>query len=94
MVYSSADASRPDGPMMETIAQVSQMMDEMGIDSDDLHREGNLSWDSHTIWDKLAFDPHSKTLPRYAEDAFNLDVILEQLKKLKSEEECNNKTCE
>jgi len=49
MVYSSADASRPDGPMMETIAQVSQMMDEMGIDSDDLHREGNLSWDSHTI---------------------------------------------
>ena len=93
-VYSSADASSPDGPMMETIAQVSQMMmEEMKVPLGDFGREGGLSWDSHTIRDKLAYDPHSKTLTGYAEDAFNLDVILEDFKKQKDEMNAPGERC-
>ena len=66
--------------MMETIAQVSQMMDDMKVPDDDFHCEGSLSWDSHTICDKLLFDHGSKLLTGYAADAFDLDIIVEQLK--------------
>ena len=68
--------------MMETIAQAFHMMDDMKIPDEDFHREGNLSWDSHTIRDKLAYNPSSKLLIGYAEDAFDLDIIVQQFKQM------------
>ena len=75
--YSCADSSSPDGLMMQSIAQASQMMDDLGVDDDDFHREGSLSWDSHTIRDKLGYDPNSKLFTGYSADAFDLDIIVE-----------------
>ena len=80
--YSAADSDAPDGCMMETIAQVSQLADESDLPDADFGREGNLSWDSHTIRDKLQFSFGSGNLTGYAADAFNLDAIVEQFKKM------------
>ena len=80
--YSCADTSSPDGLMMESIAQASQMMDDLKVDNEDFHRKGNLSWDSHTIRDKIGYDHNSKNLSGYAANAFNLDIIVEQFKKM------------
>ena len=43
---------------------------------------GNISWDSHTIRDKLAYDPSSKLLTGYAKDAFDSDIIVEKFKQM------------
>ena len=43
MKYSCADTSSPDGLMMESTAQASQMMDDLKVDDEDFHQEGNLS---------------------------------------------------
>ena len=72
MKYSCADTCRPDGFMMESIAQASQMMDDLQVDDEDFHREGNLSWDSHTIRDKIGYDHNSKNIYGYAADALGL----------------------
>ena len=72
MKYSCADTSSPDGLMMESIAQASQMMDDLKVDNEDFHRKGNLSWDSHTIRDKIGYDHNSKNIYGYAADALGL----------------------
>ena len=72
--------------MMETIAQAVEQMEKMKIPDGDFRREGSLSWDSHTIRDKLQFSHGSGNLTGYAEDAFNLDSITEQFKKIMDEE--------
>ncbi len=69
--------------MMETIAQISQMMDNMKVPDDDVHSDGSLSWNLHTICNKLSFNHGSKLLTRFAGDAFDLDIIAEQFKKVK-----------
>ena len=94
MIYSSADASSPHVMMMEVIAQISQMTIDLKVPVGNFHCEDKLSWDSHTICNKLAFDPHSTTFTGYAEDVLNLDVSLEQLKKIRTEEDKSNGTGE
>ena len=75
--YSSADTESMDGCMMETIAQVLQMINKLKVPDNDFHHEGNLIWGSHTIQDKLQSSFGSGNLTGYADDAFNLNSIVE-----------------
>ena len=71
---------------METIAQASEMADEMGLPDDSFHRQGNLSFDAHVVRDKLAFSHGSMNLRGHAADKFDLDVILDHFKKRADED--------
>ena len=51
--YNSADSTSPDGPMMQTIIQISDMFDKLEFPQDDWRRNVNLGWDSHVIKDLL-----------------------------------------
>ena len=88
-LYSCADASSPDGCMMETICQASEMLEELGVPQDSFHRQGNLSFDAHVIRDKLGFSHGSGILRGYGSDAFDIDAILEQFKMMADAEEIN-----
>lgn len=51
--YNSADSTSPDGPMMQTIIQISDMFDKLEFPQGDWRRNVNLGWDSHVIKDLL-----------------------------------------
>ena len=52
-LYSNADSTSPDGPMMQTIMQIADIFDKMGIPLNDWRRFVNLGWDSHVVKDLL-----------------------------------------
>ena len=57
----------------------------VGIHLDDWKRHGSLSWDSKSIKEKLYFCCNSMKIVGFADDAFDLNIIMEELKeKIKS----------
>ena len=51
--YSNTDSTSPDGLMMQTIIQVSEVFMKLDIPVEDWRRYVNLGWDSHVIKDLL-----------------------------------------
>lgn len=72
---------------MESIAQALQMMDDLGVEAGNFHQE------SHIIRDKLGYNRNSKIFTGYSTDTFDLDIIVEQFKKIQDSIEDEKENC-
>ena len=82
------DAEAAEAEVLDGCEYSPEQMEQMNIDDEDFHQEGNLAWDSHTIRDKLQFSFGSGNLTGCAADAFNLDSIINNSKKNERQRTC------
>ena len=86
--YTAISAGAPDGILYESLNTERIFFDEVkgeDINSDNWKRHGSLSWDSMAIKEKLYFCCNSMKIVGFADDAFDLNIIMEELKeKIKS----------
>ena len=89
--YGSPSVGAPCGILHDSLSAERDMFESLHGDDvpmDDWRRCGSLAWDSMVIKERLYFRPNSMRIVGFAEDAFDLNIIKEELKmRLNSDEE-------
>ena len=79
--YDSIGGNEPDG-VLYTILQSIQHEYKLTKETDDWQRMVSLKFDACHICDKVKYNPHTNQLVGFSYDAFDKNVLLEDLNKL------------
>ena len=91
--YKSPSVGAPDGILYDTLNAERSLFDTLNdmLPEDSWKRHGSLTWDSMVIKEKLHFCPNTMRIVGYADDAFDLNVIMSELKdRMKNLEDTDN----
>ena len=80
--YKSPSVGAPDSILFDTINAERSLFENLNGDLpvDNWKRHGSLAWDSMVIKEKLYFCPNTMRIVGYADDAFDLNVIMSEFK--------------
>ena len=89
--YDSIGGNEPDG-ILYSVLHLIQNEYKLAEESDDWLKMVSLKFDAVHICDKVKYNPHTNQLVGFAYDAFDKNVLLEDLNKLTDTQVDDNKT--
>ena len=82
--YNSVGGNSSDGILHDVLKKLRSNLDG---DGDDWHKHVSLKWDACHIAEKVVFNSHTNRLVGFTHDAFDGDVLLQELSMIKEDVE-------